>query len=170
MRGAIVFDLDGTLVDSAPQIMGVANALLAGEGAAPLSLRETVDFIGHGARVFVARMVAARGLGPEAVDRLFADFARRAASNAEGADLFPGVARALNALAERGHPLGICTNKPAGAARAMLAHLGIAGHFAVVVGGDSLPVLKPDPAPLRAALARWTRPGWTGKPQRARAG
>ncbi|MBW7923103.1 MAG: phosphoglycolate phosphatase [Rubellimicrobium sp.] len=153
MRGAVVFDLDGTLVESAPQIMGVANELLAGEGAAPLSLPETVSFIGHGARVFVQRMIAARGLPDDAADRLYHDFAARAESNAEGAGLFPGVARALAALAKAGHPLGICTNKPAAPARAMLDLLGIGHRFTALVGGDSLPVLKPDPAPLHAAFA-----------------
>ena len=153
MRGALVFDLDGTLVASAPQIMGVANELLAGAGAAPLSLAETTRFIGNGARVFVQRMIAARGLPDEAVDRLYADFAARAESNAEGAELFPGVADALAALAGAGHPLGICTNKPAGPARAMLDHLGIGHFFTALVGGDTLPVLKPDPAPLRQAFA-----------------
>ncbi len=153
MTSALIFDLDGTLVESAPQIMGVANEILAGEGASPLSLEETISFIGHGARVFVARMIGARGLPEDAVDRLYDDFADRAERNAEGADLFPGVDSALQALAEMGHPLGICTNKPEAPARAMLEHLGIGGLFRTVVGGDTLPVLKPDPAPLRAAIA-----------------
>lgn len=153
MKGAIVFDLDGTLVASAPQIMQVANEMLATEGAAPLSLAETTRFIGNGARIFVQRMIAARGLDAGAEDRLYTDFAARAESNAEGAELFPGVAKALAALAESGHPLGICTNKPAAPARAMLDHLGIGHVFATLVGGDSLPVLKPDPAPLHAAFA-----------------
>lgn len=153
MSGAIVFDLDGTLVESAPQIMGVANDLLAGEGAAPLTLTETVSFIGHGARVFVQRMIAARDLPKDAVARLYGDFAARAERNAEGAGLFPGVAEALANLVAKGHPLGICTNKPAAPARAMLEHLGLMHHFTSLVGGDTLPVLKPDPAPLHAAFA-----------------
>lgn len=153
MTAALVFDLDGTLVESAPQIMGVANDILAGEGASPLSLEETVSFIGHGARVFVARMIAARGLPEDSAGRLYEDFADRAERNAEGADLFPGVSAALQTVAARGHPLGICTNKPEAPARAMLEHLGIGGLFRAVVGGDTLPVLKPDPAPLHAAFA-----------------
>lgn len=153
MTASLVFDLDGTLVESAPQIMGVANEILAGEDAPPLALEETVSFIGHGARVFVERMIAARGLSQDIADRLYDDFADRAERNAEGADLFPGVAAALQAVAAMGHPLGICTNKPEAPARAMLVHLGIGGLFRAVVGGDTLPVLKPDPAPLHAAFA-----------------
>jgi len=65
---------------------------------------------------------------------------------------YRGVPAALEVLAAAGHALGVCTNKPAEPARAVLAHVGLLDRFAVVVGGDSLPVTKPDPAPLRAAL------------------
>ncbi len=151
--GAIVFDLDGTLVDSAEQIMAAANAVLADEGAEPLTLDQTKGFIGNGARVFVARMIAARGLAEADLPRLHAAFVAGAEEDTAGAALFPGAARALRDLAAQGHALGICTNKPAGPTRALLAALGIAPLFRAVIGGDSLPVLKPDPAPLHAAFA-----------------
>ena len=66
--------------------------------------------------------------------------------------LYPGVAEALDALSGAGHPMGICTNKPEGPARAVLRHFGLDRHFRLVIGGDSLPTRKPDPAPLLAAL------------------
>ncbi len=66
---------------------------------------------------------------------------------------YPGVPEALEGLRQAGHVLGLCTNKPVGAARAVLRHLGLDRHFAVVIGGGSLPVHKPDPAPLHATLA-----------------
>ena len=68
--------------------------------------------------------------------------------------LYPGVADMLTRLAEAGHPMAICTNKPEGPTRAVLRHFGILHHFPVIVGGDTLPVRKPDPAPLRLALQR----------------
>jgi phosphoglycolate phosphatase len=67
--------------------------------------------------------------------------------------LFPGVTEALDALAQAGHPMAICTNKPEAPAHAALRHFGLDRHFPMVIGGDSLPQRKPDPAPLRAALA-----------------
>lgn len=150
---AIVFDLDGTLVDSAPDIMAVANAVLDGAGAAPITLAQTRSFIGNGAPVFVRRMMSARGIGPDAEPRLLADFLRRYDGQNDHVAPFPGALDALDALAAAGHPLGICTNKPINATHSLLRHLGLDGLFATVIGGDSLAAHKPDPAPLQAAFA-----------------
>lgn len=151
--GAVVFDLDGTLVDSAPDIMAVANAVLAGVGAAPITLAQTRSFIGNGAPVFVDRMMAARGLAPAGKAPLLAEFLCRYDGQNDHVALFPGVAEALDLLARKGHALGICTNKPINATHTLLRHLGIDSRFAIVIGGDSLPQHKPDPAPLHAAFA-----------------
>ncbi len=161
MHPAIVFDLDGTLVDSAPDIRAVASAVLEAEGAPGLSLAETRAFIGNGAPVFVQRMIAARGLpGDDATRaRLLGAFLARYDSALGLTRLYPGAAAALAALAAAGHALGLCTNKPAGPTRALLAHLGLAGTFAAVVCGDTLPRRKPDPAPLRHCLAALGAPG-----------
>lgn len=148
----IVFDLDGTLIDSIEDVRGVANAVLAGEGAAPLSRDEARAFIGNGAPVFVERMRAARGIGAGEQARLLADFVERYDRAVELTEPFPGVPGALERLRASGHRLGICTNKPLSPARAVLAHLGMDGFFEVVLGGDSAPRPKPDPAPLRAAF------------------
>ena len=152
MTGRVVFDLDGTLIDSAPDIQGVANALLAEEGAAPLSLAETRAFIGSGAPVFVARMRQARGLPESAQARLLAEFVDRYDAAVDLTRPYPGAVAALDALAAAGCAIGLCTNKPLRPCRAVLAHLGLLDRFATLVAGDSLPERKPDPAPLRAAL------------------
>jgi phosphoglycolate phosphatase len=149
----IVFDLDGTLVDSAPDIHAIANAVLADEGRAPITLGQAKSFIGNGAPVFVQRLREARGIPEAEHPRLLAAFVARYEGAVSLTAPYPGVAAALAALAACGHALGLCTNKPLGPARAVLAHFGLDRHLAAVVGGDSLPVTKPDPAPLDAAFA-----------------
>ena len=149
----IVFDIDGTLVDSAPDIRAHASAILAREGAAPLTIDETRRFVGNGAAVFVARMRAARGIPDSEQARLLAAFHAGYDAAVDLTLPYPGVVPALDALAAAGHRLGICTNKPLVPCRALLAHLGLLDRFAVTIGGDSTPVVKPDPAPLRAAFA-----------------
>jgi phosphoglycolate phosphatase len=150
----IVFDLDGTLIDSAPDIHAAGNATLAAEGLAPVTLEQARSFIGNGARVFVERLErAAAGANDPArsarMHRLFVEVYETAHDRTR---VYPGVADALALLRAQGWRLGICTNKPHGPARTVLAHFGWADLFEVVVGGDTLPVIKPDPAPLRAAI------------------
>lgn len=152
-RGAIVFDLDGTLIDSAADIGRAASQVLAAEGAAALSLAETRSFIGNGARVLMARAMAARDLPEGDLPRLHRAFLSRLGTAQAATTAYPGVPDALAALRSAGHPLGVCTNKPTDPARAVLDHLGLLPLFGVVIGGDTLPVTKPDPAPLHAAFA-----------------
>ncbi len=147
---AIVFDLDGTLIDSAPDIRAIANAVLRGVGAEPITLEQTRSFIGNGAATFVARMIAEQGVVADAAlqEKMLAEFKERYNSAAEHSALYPGVADLLARLGADGHALGLCTNKPLRPARFVLDHFGILGHFGAVLGGDSLPETKPDPAPL----------------------
>ncbi|NNU80842.1 phosphoglycolate phosphatase [Halovulum dunhuangense] len=153
---AIVFDLDGTLIDSAPDIRAAANAMLSELGAEDLDLPMLRSFIGNGTLKLVERALTARALPTDegflhdAHHRFTAHYN---ASPAALTVLYPGVEAALAALLDAGHVLGICTNKPEAPARAILKHFGMADLFPVVVGGDSLPVRKPDPAPLRTAYA-----------------
>lgn len=149
----IVFDLDGTLIDSHPDIHALANRILAPLDLPPLTRAESRSFIGNGASVFVERMRAARSIPETEHARLLSEFLSGYADAHGLTTLYPGVAQALETLARAGHRLGLCTNKPLHPARQVLAHLGIGDRFGILIGGDSLPVRKPDPAPLRAALA-----------------
>ncbi|MBY4891776.1 phosphoglycolate phosphatase [Rhodobacteraceae bacterium N5(2021)] len=146
----IVFDLDGTLIDSVADIAAAANATLAEVGEAPLSVDQARSFVGAGAVVFVERMARARDLPDPA------PLVPRFLHHYEGAVtqtlIYPGVEAALARLEQRGHSLGLCTNKPHLPTQAVLAHLGWADLFDTVLTGDSLPQRKPDPAPLLAAF------------------
>ncbi|MEL6234397.1 MAG: phosphoglycolate phosphatase [Pseudomonadota bacterium] len=158
---AVVFDLDGTLVDSAPAIRDVAGQFLAELGADALTLDETHGFIGRGAAAFVDQALAARGLAPGAAERarLQARFETLYAQAPGAANRpYPGVEAALQALGDAGIPLGLCTNKPEAPTRAVLAALGWSARFAALVAGDSLARRKPDPAPLLHALEQLAVP------------
>ncbi len=147
-----LFDLDGTLVDSVPDIHAALDRLMARLGRPGFARPEVTAMIGDGVRVLVERALAARGLGfdPAALEGFTADYTARAA---ERTALFPGIAEALDGLEAAGWRLAICTNKPAAATAALLAALGIGGRFAAVGGGDSFAVRKPDPGHLLATLA-----------------
>jgi phosphoglycolate phosphatase len=149
----IVFDLDGTLIDSAPDIHGIANVILAEESAAPIDLATARDFIGNGARVFVQRMRAARGIPDSEQDRIFARFTALYDTAVTLTVPYDGVLQALEALKAAGHRLGICTNKPIRPTKIVLKEVGLIDVFDCIYGGDSLPVHKPDPAPLNSAFA-----------------
>lgn len=148
----IVFDLDGTLIDSAPDICAVANALLTPHGA-QITLAQTHSFIGNGVSVFINRMLAATQLPSALHDALLPKFKQAYLTAFENTTLYGGVEDALTDLQNGGHALGICTNKPLAPCNAVLDHLGLARFFETVWGGDSLPVHKPDPAPLHAAFS-----------------
>lgn len=149
----IVFDLDGTLIHSAPEIQFVANSLLADRRLEPLTLAETISFIGNGAAVLIEKMSIARGIPADQHAELLATLEERYMHSSDKSEVFAGVLPALEALQGAGHRLGVCTNKPLAPAKAVLDHLGLARFFDVVLGGDSLDVRKPDPAPLQATFA-----------------
>jgi phosphoglycolate phosphatase len=151
---ALLFDLDGTLVDSVPDLAAAVNTLLAEHGLAPLAELEIAGMVGDGAAALMARALQARGSGialDPAVERYMAVYEANATSLTR---LYPGVAEGLGELARAGIGLAVCTNKPEQATRAVLNGLGLARFFPVVLGGDSLAARKPDPAPLLAALDR----------------
>lgn len=148
---AIVFDLDGTLVDSVPDLHAAVAAFLAERGHAPLDLATIIGFVGNGVPVLLERVLRAVGEAADA-ESLEAALPRfnaiYGAAPAALSQLYPGVAAALEALAAAGHPLGVCTNKPEEPARRIVEEMGIAGFIAALTGGDTLAARKPDPAPL----------------------
>ena len=150
----LIFDLDGTLVDSAPDIHAAVNRMLADAGEPPLSPETVRSFIGNGVPTLITRVIHARGHAPDATRQ--ADWERTfllhyEADSATLTTLYPGVFAALQALAALGHPLALCTNKPEAPARHILDAFGLTPLFPTLIGGDSLPTRKPDPAPLLAA-------------------
>lgn len=145
----VVFDLDGTLIDSAPDIRAAANRMLAEQGIAPLDLPTIISFIGNGLPKLVERVMMCTGLDMARHAELTA--VTLAHYNAAATDLtrpYPGVVEALEALQAAGHVLALCTNKPEEPARLILRDLRLERYFNGVVGGDTLTVKKPDPAPL----------------------
>jgi phosphoglycolate phosphatase len=153
----VIFDLDGTLIDSAADLAVAINAMLAGYGREPLPLEEVRRMIGDGVAMLVARALAARDCRPPDPAEAERSFTRHYASNATSlTTVFPGAAQALQALSAAGIPLAVCTNKPARIATDILGSLGLAKYFARVVGGDSLPFRKPDPRVVLALLQAFT--------------
>jgi phosphoglycolate phosphatase len=146
-----VFDLDGTLVDSAPDLHAALDRLAAAQGLAPFSRAEVVGMIGDGMRMLLQRALAARGraFSEPLLAAFSADYTAHAA---EATRAFPGIAEALARLRAAGWLLAVCTNKPAAASAALLEALNLAGYFAAVGAGDSFPTRKPDPEHLRATL------------------
>ena len=152
---AIVFDLDGTLVDSAPDIQLAVNAAFARLGVAPWGLDAVKGLIGGGAPAAVARAAAMSGITLSAadekqtLDRFYAVYSE---ASAAGRELYPGAHALLDLLAGREIPLGLCTNKAEPIALIALKALRIDRYFGAVVGArDDLPK-KPDPAMVLAAL------------------
>ena len=147
-----VFDLDGTLVDSVPDLAFCLNAVLAGRGLGPYARGVVAALVGDGAPVLIARAFAGRGAVPDA-DAVAEYLERYTGRLAVDTVAYDGVAEALDRLDRAGWVLAVCTNKPEAHARGVLAALGLAGHFAAVGGGDSFPTRKPDPGHLAATIA-----------------
>jgi phosphoglycolate phosphatase len=153
----IVFDLDGTLIDTAPDLVGTLNALLAREGLATLPLTEVRGMIGQGARALIARGFAAAGepLDETRLSALFADFiAHYRAHIADESRPFPGARAALDALEAEGARLAVCTNKRTDLSVALLDALGLSHRFAAIVGADAAPAPKPAAAHLVVTVER----------------
>lgn len=152
---AVIFDLDGTLCDSAPDLHSSANAMLADIDLNPLPLDLVRSFIGNGVPKLVERVMMASDI-PFNADHhaeLTAKFeAIYSANPADKTVLYPGVLTLLKGLKASGVPLGVCTNKVHKITLQVLEGLGISGFFGSVIGGDSLPTHKPDPAMLFACM------------------
>lgn len=150
----VVFDLDGTLIDSRRDLADSVNALIAEHGGEPLALDEVTAMVGEGAAVLVGRALTAAGLDPAApgaLDRFLAHYDRRLTAHTLP---YPGMAETLAALEAAGYALAVLTNKPQRPSAEILERLGLARFFSGVVGGDSPFGRKPDPAGLLALAAR----------------
>jgi phosphoglycolate phosphatase len=153
----LIFDLDGTLAETAGDLIGTLNVILARENLGPLPLASARGLLGAGARALIARgfLQAGRPLPPDKLQQLFVDFLDH--YNAHIADnswLFPGVVAALDWAAGAGYTLAVCTNKLERSSHLLLGKLGVADRFAFVCGQDTFGVAKPDPTPLLETIAR----------------
>lgn len=152
---AVLFDLDGTLVDSARDLHGAINVVLDRRGLAPLTLTDVIGMVGDGVRKLVERAFIAREaeLSPAALDQVTDEMvAVYSARLTELTTLMPGASEAVRTLSAKGVRLGVVTNKPHDAAVAILAHFGLDAPMGVIIGGDSGLPRKPAPDMLQAAL------------------
>ncbi len=152
----IVYDLDGTLADTAEDLVATLNWLLAREGLRPLPVESASSLLGAGARALIKRGFAASGrnLERQKLETLFADYlGYYSAHIADRSRLYPGVDSALAALARAGWRQAVCTNKTENLAKLLITKLGIADRFAFICGQDTFGVGKPDPKPLLETIA-----------------
>lgn len=156
MSAILLFDLDGTLIDSAPAIHTVSNHVLEARGFPALTEAQVRSFVGQGAPHLVRCLLQSAGQDPDGplFSELYQDLVTRYETEVEGNRLYPHVLETLDGLRAQGHRLGLTTNKPYRPALAALRHVGLDGVFAVILGGDSLPTRKPEPAMLHEARAQ----------------
>jgi phosphoglycolate phosphatase len=153
----IVFDLDGTLVDTAPDLIATLNTILAREGLPAVAFAAARNMVGGGARHMIERGLAAEGVSRTAaqIEALCGQFIDHYAAHiADHSRPFPGVEAALDALAHGGCRLAVCTNKLEWLSLKLLGALGLADRFAAICGADTFGVQKPDAAILRGTVAR----------------
>ncbi len=151
----VAFDLDGTLVETAPDLIGSLNAVLAERGLAPVPTAAARHLVGRGAKALIQRGFADSGetLSDDEAEVLMARFIDVYRERiADESFAFPGVAQALDRLAAAGARLCVCTNKPTGLSNLLLNALGLADRFSGVTGADSVPFKKPDGRHLIAAV------------------
>lgn len=154
---AVVFDLDGTLVDTAPDLMRATNHVLGLLGRRPISMDEVRVFVGHGARALLTRGLAATGGLPEGYDvepdyRRFVEYYAR--NIAVESAPFPGLTGLLDRLKAEGIAMAVCTNKLEGLSNQLLEALELSHYFGSVIGPDTIGVAKPDARPFHEAVAR----------------
>jgi phosphoglycolate phosphatase len=152
----IVFDLDGTLVDTAPDLVATLNVILTREGLSQVPYETARTFIGGGARLMLERGLTAdrRDPTPQLLNRLFGEFLDYYADHiADHSRPFSGLEQALDDLAARGCRLAVCTNKLEGLSVKLLDALGLSSRFATICGQDTFGIQKPDPLVLHKTIA-----------------
>jgi phosphoglycolate phosphatase len=153
----VVFDLDGTLVDTAPDLISALNYILDREGMPPVPLHSARNMIGAGVRKLIERGLELEGreASPSDITRLTDDFVAYYAEHiADGSRPFEGLETALDDLLARGYRFAVCTNKLEWLSKLLLDRLGLSARFAAICGADTFGVSKPDPAILRQTVAR----------------
>ena len=155
----VLFDLDGTLLETRRDIATAANLVLAEMGLPQLPPEEVSGYVGRGARVLMSRCIErASGAAPSdsGVESAFSAFRRHYALHMCDTTLpYPGIFGLLDRLKEAGVPMAVVTNKPEDLSYRMTERLGLSAYFSFIVGGETLPRRKPDPAPLICALERF---------------
>jgi phosphoglycolate phosphatase len=156
-QSTIVFDLDGTLVETAPDLISALNFVLDREGLRPIPLHVARNMIGAGARKLIERGLEAEGrnMTVKEIDRMTVDFIDYYAEHiADASRPFEGLESALDDLAAHGCRLAVCTNKLEWLSKRLLDQLGLSQRFAAICGADTFGVAKPDPAILQQTVAR----------------
>ena len=149
----ILFDLDGTLIDSAPDLVGTLNIILRRHGRTTLTISAVKKLVGNGARALLERGFKETGAPAENLDALTVEFIETYVPNcAVLSRPFSGVIETLDTFANSGYRMAVCTNKPQAPSETILIELGLMQYFEVVVGGDFFPMRKPDPQHLLGAL------------------
>ena len=149
----ILFDLDGTLIDSAPDLVGTLNIILKRHGRTTLTISAVKKLVGNGARALLERGFKETGAPAENLDALTVEFIETYVPNcAVLSRPFSGVIETLDTFANSGYRMAVCTNKPQAPSETILTKLGLMQYFEVVVGGDLFPMRKPDPQHLLGAL------------------
>ncbi len=154
---AVIFDLDGTLIDTAPDLMLATNHVLQTLGRRPITMDEVRSFVGHGARALISRGCAATGdpVDPRALETLYQEFVIHYSNNiAAGSTVFPGLLALLDRCRSEGIHMGVCTNKLESLSIKLLEALGMQHYFGAIVGPDTIGIAKPDPRPYRETLRR----------------
>jgi phosphoglycolate phosphatase len=153
----VVFDLDGTLIDTAPDLIDTLNVILARHDVAPVAFDQARMMIGAGVKPLLQRGLASNGvqLPPNEIDKLFDEYLEvYAAHIADRSRPFPGLERALDTLTAQGCRLAVCTNKLEWLSVRLLEKLNLAQRFAAICGQDTFTMRKPDPDMLRLTIAR----------------
>jgi phosphoglycolate phosphatase len=155
--GIVVFDLDGTLVDTAPDLVNALNYVLNREGLPAVPVDSARKAIGAGARRLIERglELEGRSMGPDDVTRLTRDFIDHYAAHiADASRPFEGLEGALDNLSARGYRFAVCTNKLEWLSKRLLDQLGLSARFSAICGADTFGVSKPDPIILQQTIAR----------------
>jgi phosphoglycolate phosphatase len=153
----IVFDLDGTLIDTAPDLIGTLNLMLGQHGVPPVAYDDARAMIGAGVKPLLQRALASKGmqLSPDEIDALYEEYLKLYAAHiADRSRPFPGLDAALDALVADGCILAVCTNKLEWLSVLLLDRLGLSPRFTAICGADTFAMRKPDPEMLRLTIAQ----------------